>query len=60
VRRTGKCCIEAKNILLRNLEDARNAKARKSSQRRLGKSFTLNAACPTGSALFLRVLEIKR
>ncbi len=60
VRRIGKCCIEAKSILLRSLEDARNAKARKSSMRRLGKRFALNVACRTGSASFWRVLEIKR
>ena len=60
VRKIGKCCIEAKSILLKSLEDARNVKARKSSKRRLGKIFALNAACRTGSASFWRVPETKR
>jgi hypothetical protein len=61
VRKIGKCCAEATSVLLKSLvEDARNAKERKSSKTRLGKRFALNAACRTGSASFWRVPETKR
>ena len=60
VRRIGKCCIKAKSILLRVLEDARNARAKKSSKRRVGKIFSLSVACRTGSASFWRAPETKR
>lgn len=61
VRRTGRFFfIKAMNILLRVLEDARNAKARKSSRRRIGKRFTLSVACQTDNALFWQAPETKK
>lgn len=60
VRRIGKSSIKAISILLRVLEDARNAKARKSSRRRLGKRFSLSVACQTGNASFWQAPETKR
>ena len=60
VIKTGRCFIKAMSILLRVLEDARNAKARKSSRRRLGKRFALSVACRTGNASFWQAPETKR